>query len=75
MTTSNQLADEGFGSILDRGHMGPGRFFNDSLVLSHSPVRSLPGKSTWVSLPCSLVSHLSFSVNDFSKEKLHLDLG
>lgn len=59
--------------------MGPGRFFNDSLVLSHSPVRSLPGKSQgghgWVSLPCSLVSHLSFSVNDFSKEKLHLDLG
>lgn len=45
MFTSNQLADEGFGSVLGRGPMGPGRFCSDSLVLSHSPVRSLPGKS------------------------------
>lgn len=45
MITSNQLADEGFGSILGGGHTGPERFFSDSLVLSLNPVRSLPGKS------------------------------
>lgn len=41
--TSKQLADEGFRSILGRRHMGPGRFFSDSLALSLSPVR----QSTW----------------------------
>lgn len=77
MITSNQLADEGFGSILGGGHTGPERFFSDSLVLSLNPVRSLPGKSRedmGLSTVFSCVSPF-FSMNDLGKEKLHMDLG